>query len=62
MNKNEKVNELAKFFQNVTVFEDDKITEVKKNDGGKIVTIEHDIKNFDDFENFINNVFDSFKS
>ena len=62
MNKNEKINELAKFFQNVTVFEDDKVTEVKKNDGGKIVTIEHDIKNFNDFENFINNVLDSFKS
>ena len=62
MNKNEKINELAKFFQNVTVFEDDKITEVKKKDGGKIVTIEHDIKNADDFQNFINNIFDSFKS
>ena len=62
MNKNEKVNELAKFFKTVTVFEDDKVTEYEKKDGGKVVEIEHDIKNIDDFQNFINNVFDSFKS
>ena len=62
MNKNEKVNELAKFFKTVTVFEDDKVTKYEKKDGGKVVEIEHDIKNIDDFQNFINNVFDSFKS
>ena len=62
MNKNEKINELAKFFKTVTVFEDDKVTEYEKKDGGKVVEIEHDIKNIDDFQNFINNVFDSFKS
>ena len=62
MNKNEKINELAKFFKTVTVFEDDKVTEYEKKDSGKVVEIEHDIKNIDDFQNFINNVFDSFKS
>lgn len=62
MNKTEKINELAKFFKTVTVFEDDKVTEYEKKDGGKVVAKEVEVKNIDDFQNFINNVFDSFKS
>ncbi len=61
MNKTEKINELAGFFKTVTVFEDDKITEYKKNDGGKIVVKEVETKNFEQFDKFIDDVFNMFK-
>lgn len=61
MNKTEKINELAGFFKTVTVFEDDKITEYKKNDGGKIVAKEVETKNFEQFDKFIDDVFNMFK-
>lgn len=61
MNKTEKINELAGFFKTVTVFEDDKITEYKKNNGGKIVAKEVETKNFEQFDKFIDDVFNMFK-
>lgn len=61
MNKTEKINELAGFFKTVTVFEDDKITEYKKNDGGKIIAKEVETKNFEQFDKFIDDVFNMFK-
>lgn len=62
MNKNEKINELAGFFKNVTVFEDDKVTVYEKENGDTVVSKEVEFKNFEDFKSFNDAIWNMFKS